>query len=147
MLSGLLILPITFPMVFISPLSGRLIARFGARRLMTAGMCFGVVGLLVLTQVGADSSYALLLAGYLPFGVALGLVYAPMSTAAMAACPVKVGIASGVLSMDRVLAGTEALARHRAPSPMPCSRAVVASRRRSPARCGSWSRSARWAPG
>ena len=30
-LSGLLILPITVPMVFISPLSGRLIARFGAR--------------------------------------------------------------------------------------------------------------------
>ena len=37
-LSGLLILPVTVPMVFISPLSGRLIARFGARRLMTAGM-------------------------------------------------------------------------------------------------------------
>jgi hypothetical protein len=53
----------------------------------------------------------LLLAGYLPFGVALGLVYAPMSTAAMAAMPAeKVGIASGVLAMDRVMAGTVALA-------------------------------------
>ena len=52
-----------------------------------------------------------LLAGYLPFGVALGLVYAPMSTAAMAAMPPdKVGIASGVLAMDRVMAGTIALA-------------------------------------
>ncbi len=110
-LSGLLILPITFPMVFISPLSGRLIGRFGVRRLMTAGMLFAVLGLVVLTQVGADSPYALLLAGYLPFGVALGLVYAPMSTAAMAAMPAeKVGIASGVLAMDRVLAGTIALA-------------------------------------
>ena len=76
--------------------SGRLIARFGARRLMTAGMGFAVLGLLVLTQIGADSSYGLLLAGYLPFGVALGFVYAPMSTAAMAAMPAeKVGIASG----------------------------------------------------
>ncbi len=110
-LSGLLILPVTVPMVLISPLSARLIARFGARRLMTAGMCFGLVGLLFLTQVAAGSSYALLLAGYLPFGVALGLVYAPMSTAAMAAMPPeKVGIASGVLAMDRVLAGTVALA-------------------------------------
>ena len=36
--SGLLILPITVPMIFISPFSGRLIGRFGARRLMTAGM-------------------------------------------------------------------------------------------------------------
>lgn len=78
---------------------------------MTAGMVCGVVGLLVLTQIEAGSSYALLLAGYLPFGVALGLVYAPMSTAAMAAMPAeKTGIASGVLAMDRVMAGTIALA-------------------------------------
>jgi EmrB/QacA subfamily drug resistance transporter len=110
-LSGLLILPVTLPMVVISPLSGRLIGRFGARRLMTVGMAFSVLGLLVLTQVGPESPYGLLLAGYLPFGVALGLVYAPMSSAAMAAMPAeKVGIASGVLSMDRVMAGTIALA-------------------------------------
>jgi EmrB/QacA subfamily drug resistance transporter len=110
-LSGLMILPITAPMIFVSPFSGRLIARFGARRLMTAGMALGTLGLLALTQTGPHSSYALLLAGYLPFGIALGLVYAPMSTAAMAAMPAeKVGVASGVLAMDRVMAGTIALA-------------------------------------
>jgi Na+/melibiose symporter-like transporter len=110
-LSGALILPITLPMVLISPRSANLIGRFGVRRLMTAGMAFGALGLVVLSQVRADSPYALLLAGYLPFGVALGLVYAPMSTAAMAAMPPeKVGIASGVLAMDRVMAGTIALA-------------------------------------
>ncbi len=110
-LSGLLILPITVPMVLISPRSANLISRFGARRLMSAGMSFAVLGLLVLTQVSSASPYPVLLCGYLPFGVALGLVYAPMSTAAMAAMPAeKVGIASGVLAMDRVLAGTIALA-------------------------------------
>jgi EmrB/QacA subfamily drug resistance transporter len=109
--SGLLILPITAPMIFVSPFSGRLIGRFGARRLMTAGMVFGLAGLLLLTRVGADSSFALVLVAYLLFGIALGLVYAPMSTAAMAAMPgEKVGIASGVLAMDRVLAGAVALA-------------------------------------
>lgn len=110
-LSGLMILPITAPMIVISPLSARLITRFGARRLMTAGMACGVAGLLVLTQIDASSAYGVLLAGYLLFGVALGLVYAPMSTAAMAAMPgEKVGIAAGVLAMDRVLAGAVALA-------------------------------------
>jgi EmrB/QacA subfamily drug resistance transporter len=110
-LSGLMILPVTAPMVFISPFSGRLIGRFGARRLMTAGMLCGTVGLLVLTRIDAGSSYGLLLVGYLLFGVALGLVYAPMSIAAMAAMPRdKVGIASGVLAMDRVMAGAVALA-------------------------------------
>jgi EmrB/QacA subfamily drug resistance transporter len=110
-LSGLMILPVTAPMVLISPFSGRLIGRFGVRHLMTAGMLCGVLGLLVLTRIDADSPYGLLLVGYLLFGIALGLVYAPMSTAAMAAMPGdKVGIASGVLAMDRVLAGAVALA-------------------------------------
>ncbi len=44
-LSGLMIMPITVPMIFVSPFSGRLIARFGARRLMTLGMALGVLGL------------------------------------------------------------------------------------------------------
>jgi EmrB/QacA subfamily drug resistance transporter len=111
LLSGAMILPVTVPMIFVSPFSGRLIGRFGARRLMTAGMGAGLVGLLVLTQLEASSPYGLLLAGYLLFGIALGLVYAPMSTAAMAAMPAeRVGIASGVLAMDRVMAGTIALA-------------------------------------
>jgi EmrB/QacA subfamily drug resistance transporter len=110
-LSGLMILPVTAPMIFVSPFSGRLIGRFGARLLMTTGMLCGVLGLLVLTRLDADSPYGLLLVGYLLFGIALGLVYAPMSTAAMAAMPgEKVGIASGVLAMDRVLAGAVALA-------------------------------------
>jgi EmrB/QacA subfamily drug resistance transporter len=110
-LSGLMILPVTAPMVFVSPFSGRLIARFGARRLMSAGMLCSVAGLLVLTRLEAGTPYLLLLVGYLLFGIALGLVYAPMSTAAMAAMPPeKAGIASGVLAMDRMMAGAIALA-------------------------------------
>jgi EmrB/QacA subfamily drug resistance transporter len=110
-LSGLMILPITAPMIVISPFSGRLIAAIGARRLMTIGMALGTLGLLVLTRIGATSPYGLLLLGYLLFGFALGFVYAPMSTAAMAAMPrEKAGIASGVLAMNRVLAGAVSLA-------------------------------------
>src|SRR4051812_45913399 len=104
--SGLLILPITVPMVLISPLSGRLIARFGARRLMTFGMICGALGLAVVAQLDGGASYGDVVPGYLLFGVALGFVYAPMSSAAMAALPPeKAGIASGVLSMNRGMAG------------------------------------------
>ena len=78
---------------------------------MTAGMLCGAVGLALLTRVDATSGYGDLLPGYLLFGIALGLVYAPMSSAAMAAMPAsKAGIASGVLAMNRVLAGALALA-------------------------------------
>jgi EmrB/QacA subfamily drug resistance transporter len=110
-LAGILILPVTAPMVVVSPFSGRLIARFGSRALMTTGMVFGAAGLFVLTQLDPATSYALLMFGYVLFGIALGLVYAPMSTAAMAAMPeAKAGIASGVLAMVRVMAGSVALA-------------------------------------
>lgn len=109
--AGLLILPVTVPMVFVSPFSGRLIARFGSRALMTAGMVLGAAGLAILTQLSTSTPYPLLMLGYLLFGIALGCVYAPMSTAAMAAMPTeKVGIASGVLAMVRVMAGSVALA-------------------------------------
>jgi MFS family permease len=78
---------------------------------MTAGMVCGAVGLALLTQIDADSSYGAVLPGYLLFGIALGLVYAPMSTAAMLAMPrEKAGIAAGVLAMVRVTAGALALA-------------------------------------
>jgi EmrB/QacA subfamily drug resistance transporter len=109
--AGLLILPITVPMVFVSPLAARLIARFGTRRLMTFGMACGTAGVFLITRTSADTGYGLLLPAFLLFGLALGFVYAPMSAAAMAAMPrSKAGIASGVLAMNRVAAGAIALA-------------------------------------
>jgi Na+/melibiose symporter-like transporter len=109
--AGLLILPVTAPMVFISPFCGGLIKRFGPRGLMTVGMICGAVGLALLTGINASSSYGSLMPGYLLFGISLGLVYAPMSTAAMLAMRRdKAGIAAGVLAMVRVTAGAMTLA-------------------------------------
>ena len=109
--AGFLILPVTLPMVFLSPGAGRLIKRFGARALMTFGMVSGVAGLVFLTRISGTADYGSILPGYLLFGLALSLVYAPMSAAAMAAMPdAKAGIAAGVLAMNRILAGALALA-------------------------------------
>jgi EmrB/QacA subfamily drug resistance transporter len=109
--SGVLVLPVTAPMVAISPFAGALSARLGARGLMTVGMACATAGMLVLTRVDGDTSYALIFPGLLLFGVALGLVYATLSAAALAALPPeKAGIASGVLAMNRTLAGALLLA-------------------------------------
>ena len=109
--SGVLVLPATAPMVVISPFAGALNARVGARAVMTAGMACATAGMLVLTRVDGDTGYGLIFPGLLLFGVALGLVFATMSTAAMAALPPeKAGIASGVLAMNRTLAGALLLA-------------------------------------
>lgn len=110
-LSGLLVLPVTLPMMAISPFAGRLTARVGARRLMTIGMACATVGMLVLTRAQGGIEYVGMFPGLLLFGVAMGLVYAAMSAAAMAALPPeKAGVASGVLAMNRTLAGAMLLA-------------------------------------
>ena len=109
--AGLLILPLTVPMIVISPFAGRLVTRFGARGLMTGGMVLATAGLVLQTRIDTGSSYGDLFAGFLLFGIALGCVYAPMSSAAMAAMPRdKAGIAAGVLAMNRLVSGAIALA-------------------------------------
>jgi EmrB/QacA subfamily drug resistance transporter len=111
LVSGLLVLPVTAPMVAISPFAERLSSRLGVRTLMTAGMACATAGLVVVTRVDGDTDYALLLPGLLLFGVSLGLVFATMSAAALAALPPeKAGVASGVLAMNRTLAGALLLA-------------------------------------
>jgi EmrB/QacA subfamily drug resistance transporter len=110
--SGALMLPVTVPMVLLSTLAARAAARFGARLVMTAGMACATAGMVVITRVDSPSAdYGLIAPGLLLFGIALGLVYAPMSAAAMAALPAdKAGIASGALAMTRCLAGALLLA-------------------------------------
>lgn len=109
--AGVMVLPITAPMACFSPVAGRLIARLGARTTMTAGMLFGIAGLVLQALAEESAAFGDLLPGFLCFGIALALVYTPMSVAAMAAMPrSKAGIASGVLAMLRVLAGSLLLA-------------------------------------
>ena len=74
-------------------------------------MALGVAGVALQALAQDSGDYLDLLPGFLCFGLSLALVYAPMSTAAMAAMPgSKAGIASGVLAMTRVLAGAVLLA-------------------------------------
>ena len=110
--AGALILPVTVPMAVFSPFSGRLISAFGAPG--DDDGRHGSSGSPAWRSRRSPRTRATtcaLLPGFLCFGVSLALVYAPMSTAAMAAMPAaKAGIASGVLAMNRVLAGAVLLA-------------------------------------
>ena len=109
--AGLLILPITLPMVLISPVANRFVERLGDRNVMGCGMLLGLIGLIVMTRIDGNTGYGVLFVGYSLFGLALGFVYAPMQTAAMAAMPqAKAGIAAGVLAMNRILSGALSLA-------------------------------------
>ena len=79
----------------------------GPRPLMTAGLLVVAAALLIQSRLTVHSGYGLLLPGFVLMGIGMGLVMSPMSTAAMNAVDrTKAGVASGVLSMSRMVGGT-----------------------------------------
>ena len=110
--AGALILPVTVPMAVFSPLLrapdlGLRPARDDDRRDAGRARRDDAAG----DRRGLGQLRRACCPGFACFGISLALVYAPMSTAAMAAMPRRrAGIASGVLAMTRVLAGAVLLA-------------------------------------
>jgi len=105
--TGLRFLPTTLVIIVMGPLAGRLTDRVGPRPLITAGMVIVAASLFIQSHITVHSGYGLLLPGFLLMGLGMGLVMSPMSTAGMNAVDrTKAGVASGVLSMSRMVGGT-----------------------------------------
>jgi len=105
--AGVRFLPSTLMIVVFAPLSGRLTDRIGPRPPIVAGMLIVTASLYLQSRVGIDTAYGELLLPFVLMGVGMALVMSPMSTAAMNAVDVtKSGIASGILSMWRMVGGT-----------------------------------------
>ncbi|SDS99759.1 MFS transporter [Actinopolymorpha singaporensis] len=104
--AGLELLPLFVPLAALSPLTGRLTARFGPRPPMVAGLCVGAAGLVALLLPTARSSYAVFLPALLGLGVGMGLLTAAVVTAAMnAVSRDRAGLAGGVNNTARQSAG------------------------------------------
>jgi EmrB/QacA subfamily drug resistance transporter len=105
--AGIRFLPSTLMIVLIAPIAGRLADKIGPRIPMTAGLTLAAVALFMQTQLTDDSGYSTLLPAFVLMGIGMALVMSPMSTAAMNAVSVnKAGVASGILSMNRMIGGT-----------------------------------------
>jgi EmrB/QacA subfamily drug resistance transporter len=105
--AGVRFLPSTLMIVGVAPVAGRLADRFGPRWLIVAGLTILTASLFSFSGIAVDSSYLDLLPGFILLGVGIALTMSPMTSAAMNAVAVeKAGIASGVLSMFRMVGGS-----------------------------------------
>jgi len=105
--AGIRFLPSTLMIVLVAPIAGRLSDRIGPRPLITVGLALTAISMYWQTHIGVDTGYGLLLPSFMIMGVGMALTMSPMSTAAMNAVPVhKSGVASGILSMNRMVGGT-----------------------------------------
>ncbi|RLP85149.1 MFS transporter [Micromonospora sp. BL4] len=93
-------------------LAGRMIARWGARAVLLAGLGLATVGFLLLGRLPADGGYlADVLPAMLIFGVAGGLTLPAVTTLAMAgATDADAGLASGLANTTQQVGGAVGLA-------------------------------------
>lgn len=109
--AGVRFLPSTLMLVAVAPVAGRLADRFGPRWLIAGGLVLVSLSLFTFSGIAVDSSYLDLLPGFMLLGIGIALTMSPMTSAAMNAVPVqKAGIASGVLSMFRMVGGSLGIA-------------------------------------
>jgi EmrB/QacA subfamily drug resistance transporter len=109
--AGVRFLPSTLMIVGVAPVAGRLSDRFGPRWLIAAGLAIVAASLFSFSGLAVDSGYLDLLPGFMLLGIGIALTMSPMTSAAMNAVAVeKAGIASGVLSMFRMVGGSLGIA-------------------------------------
>ncbi len=105
--AGIRTLPTTVLIIAAGPIVGRLVDRIGPRPLLVAGLLLVAVAMFWQSRIDVDTGYGFLVGSFVVLGLGIGLVMSPMSTAAMnAVAREKAGVASGVLTMSRMVGGT-----------------------------------------
>jgi predicted MFS family arabinose efflux permease len=107
--TGIAFLPMTAAVMISAALAtNKLRARFGPRPLVVTGMALGAAGMLYLSGIGVDSSYATaILPALIAIGVGLGLAMASaMNSATLGVDPADAGVASATVSASQQIGGS-----------------------------------------
>ena len=105
--TGVRFLPSTLVIMVAGPLAGRLADRVGPRTPLVIGLTLVTISLAWQSRIEVDTSFGFLVVPFILLGLGMGFTMSPMSTAAMNAVDrTKAGVASGTLSMTRMVGGT-----------------------------------------
>lgn len=103
-IAGLSLLPLTLPLAFNPILTGKIVARIGAKLPMTAGFVFCAIGVLLLSRVNANTGYTITLFGLLLTGFGISFTIPSLIAAVISSLPKELsGVASGALNTSRQL--------------------------------------------
>jgi MFS family permease len=109
--AGARFLPTTMLITVVAPIAGRLTDKVGPRWLIGSGLAIVAVSLYMQSRIDLDTGYGTLLPAFVIMGIGIAMTMSPMSTAAMNAVDqTKAGLASGLLSMSRMVGGTVGVA-------------------------------------
>ena len=114
-MAGLAQLPVMLLVILLSPVSGKMVDRYGPRVPLTCGGVLGALGFLLLTRPGLTSGPSDYWIEFFPplalLGLAMGMSAAPLSTTVMNSVPQShVGVGSGINSTLSRLSGVLGLA-------------------------------------
>ncbi|HYD08477.1 MAG TPA: DHA2 family efflux MFS transporter permease subunit [Acidimicrobiales bacterium] len=104
--AGFRTLPSALVMMVMSPNSARLVERFGARTIVSIGLCLVSLGLLGMTTLGVDTTYWQFFACLLVMSSGMSMVMPPCTALIMSSLPLgKAGVGSAVNDTTRELGG------------------------------------------
>ena len=102
LMAGVLTLPATSVVLVVSPFSGRLVARSGARIPLAMAGVFLILGAFVLSLMTQTTSYPELALGYVFIGMCFGFINPPITNTALAGMPrTQAGTASAITAGSR----------------------------------------------
>jgi EmrB/QacA subfamily drug resistance transporter len=109
--TGVRFLPSTLVIMVAGPIAGRLADRVGPRTPLVFGLILVTISMAWQSRIEVDTTFSFLVIPFILLGLGMGFTMSPMSTAAMNAVDrTKAGVASGTVSMTRMVGGTFGIA-------------------------------------
>jgi EmrB/QacA subfamily drug resistance transporter len=108
LMTGVAFLPFTVGIIAGAGVSAQLQTRVGPRILMTTGLLLTTVGMVMLTQIGVDTSYwSHVLPAVVVISFGMGVVFGPMSsTALVGVADHDAGVASALINTTQQIGGS-----------------------------------------